>query len=79
MICDALYDVGKIGLWVDTVEFCSLDNGVEDSGTCSAGIGVYAGPVSAPEGQRTDGALGSIIGHFKTAIESIARQGFPPF
>jgi hypothetical protein len=77
VVTDALDDVGEIGLRVEAIELWRLDDGEEDSGAGSAGIGAEEGPVSAAKGQWADSALSGIVGHFETAIEGVARQRSP--
>gem|GEM_PF-5285079 len=43
MFADALEDIGEPGLWVDVVQFCRADQGVNDGGPVTTAIGACGG------------------------------------
>lgn len=61
--CQFGQHIFQIFVDAESVCFCSFYQTVHDgTGFCSAD-GIYVDPVLTPKGERTDGALGSIVVH----------------
>ena len=58
MIRDAFEDIGQIGLRIDAAHLCRFDDGVDASGTLSAGIGATEEIIFATENGRSHAAPG---------------------
>jgi len=52
MIGNTAQHVGKPSLWIDTVEFCRADQGVDCSCALTATVGTGEQPCAAPESNR---------------------------
>lgn len=68
-------DVGEVGLGINAIQPAGLDDRVEDSSAITAGVRAQERPVAPPQGQGSDGALCSIIGHFQTPVAGEQGQG----
>lgn len=73
MIRDAFEDIGQIGLRIDAAHLCRFDDGVDASGTLSAGIGATEEIIFATENGRSHAALGGVVGHFQPTVRQPAR------
>lgn len=61
VVCDALDDVGDIGLWVDAVELAYLDHGVDRGGALAAELGTCEKPVLAADRHAAQRAFGNQV------------------
>ncbi len=67
-IGDAGEHIGEPRLWVDVVEAAGRDDGEHDGGTIGPSLGTGEGPVSTPEGNSSQSALGRIVRETNPAI-----------
>src|SRR5215470_13220854 len=77
MIGDAAQDVGKPGLWIDAVEFCRSNEGVDCGSALTSPVGAGEQPCAAPESDAAQSALGGIVRQADTAILEKAGEGRP--
>jgi hypothetical protein len=62
MRADAAEQISQIGVEVEAIQLRGLDDGVDHRRTLAASVGAGEQPVLAPERQRPDRPLGSIVG-----------------
>lgn len=65
---DGYERVGQIGVRIDSVEFTGLDQRSDDTPVCGPCIMASEERVFAVQGDRTDGALDSVIVHLDAAV-----------
>ena len=73
----AIEHAGEIGLGVETVELCSLDERVEDCRAVTAAVGTEEQKVLARDSDAAQQSLGQIVVDAEPAVVDIAGQGIP--
>ncbi len=76
-IGDTAKHIGEPRLWVDVVEMASRDDGEHDGGTIGPTLGTGEGPVSTPEGNSSQRALGRIVRETNPAIVEETGKAIP--
>ncbi len=74
MIGDAAQDIGQPFLWIDTVEFGGLDQGVGHSGGFAAPLGAHEQVILATDGKRAHGPLGGVVVQLQKTVLQIGAQ-----
>ena len=77
--CDGRQDPGQIAMWLDPVEFASLDQGRDDCPVLCASIMSCEERVFAVEGNGTDCAFDGIVIDFDAAITEEQAKSIPVF
>lgn len=69
--------VGELGLRIDVVELCRLDQGIDGGGAPAAGVGTGEGPVVVTDGDAAHCSLSGVVAETQAAIAEEADQHVP--
>ena len=73
----AVDDVGKIGLGIETIEFCAFDQRINDRGTLTALVGTEEQEVLSGHGDAAQQPFGEVVIDAEAAVGGIAGQRIP--
>lgn len=68
MVLQASQHFGQLGLLVDVVELCRLDQREDGGGAAADGVGAGEGPVVVADRDAAQRAFGSVVGHAQAAV-----------
>ena len=74
---DAIEDVGEVGLRVEAVQLCRLDDRHGAGERLGAGVGAREEPVFSSDADRAQGALGRIVVDADAAVLEEQAEGRP--
>jgi hypothetical protein len=61
----AVDNIGKVGFWIESVEFCAFENRIEHRGTVSSCVGPEEQKVFSRNGDTAQGTLGGSVANFR--------------
>ena len=76
-LCHAVDDVGEIGFWIEAVELCGFEDGVDDGDAVATSLGAEEQIVFSGDGDAAQGALRRVIVNADAAISGVEAQSFP--
>jgi hypothetical protein len=74
VVCDAAEGIGKPSLWIDTVELCGLNQGIDDGCGFAPTLGPHEHAVFATNGDGAHGPFGCVVVELKGPVSQISAQ-----
>ncbi|WBO60413.1 hypothetical protein GT370_06380 [Acidocella sp. MX-AZ03] len=76
-LCYAVDDIGEMGFRVEAVEFCGLEDGVDDGGALTVDLRAEEQEIFTSGGDGAQGALGLVVVDIDTAVCGAETQALP--